>query len=57
MAQADSSRALIAAARFRALFNSVGFVVDKVVLGQVSLQVLGYYPVSIIPLWAPHFRK
>jgi hypothetical protein len=27
----------------------VGFVVDKVVLGQVFLQLLLFYPVSIIP--------
>jgi branched-subunit amino acid transport protein len=28
-----------------------GFVVDKVVLGQVFLQVLQFLPVSIIPPW------
>jgi hypothetical protein len=27
----------------------VGFVVDKVALGQVSLQALHFYPVNIIP--------
>jgi hypothetical protein len=29
----------------------VGFVVDKVALGQASLQVLWFYPVGIIPPW------
>jgi hypothetical protein len=29
----------------------VGFVVDKVALGQVFLRVLPFYPVSIIPPW------
>jgi hypothetical protein len=29
----------------------VGFVMDKVALGQVSHQVLRFYPVSIIPPW------
>jgi hypothetical protein len=45
--------ALTAAARV----NPVGFVVDKVALGQVFLRVLRSSPVSIIPPWAPHFRK
>jgi hypothetical protein len=27
----------------------VGYVADKVALGQVSVRVLGFYPVSIIP--------
>jgi hypothetical protein len=29
----------------------VGFVVDKVALGQVFLQVILFSPVNIIPLW------
>jgi hypothetical protein len=37
--------------------NSVGFVVDKVALGQVFLRVLQFSPVNIILPWAPHFRK
>jgi hypothetical protein len=57
MAQAVSRRPLTAAARFRAQVNSVGFVVDKVALGQVFLRVLRFRPVNIIPPWVPHFRK
>jgi hypothetical protein len=37
MTQAVSRRPLAAAARVRALVNPVGFVVDKVALGQVFL--------------------
>jgi hypothetical protein len=57
VAQAVSRRPLTAAAWFRAQVNPVGFVVDKVALGQVFLQVLRFSPVNIILPWAPHFRK
>jgi hypothetical protein len=57
MAQAVGRRPLTAAARVRAQVNLVGFVVDKVVVGQVFLRVLRFYPVNIIPPWATHFRK
>jgi hypothetical protein len=46
-----------AVAWVRAQVNPVGFVVDKVALGQVSLRVLRFPPVSIIPPWAPLFQK
>jgi hypothetical protein len=49
MAQAVSRRPLPAAAWVRARVNPVGFVVDKVALGQVSLEVLRFSPVNIIP--------
>jgi hypothetical protein len=52
-----SRRPVTAAARVRIQVNPVGFVVDKVALGQVYLGVLQFSPVSIIPPWAPHFRK
>jgi hypothetical protein len=42
MAQAVSLRPLSTAARVRAQVNAVGFVVDKVALGQVFLQVLRF---------------
>jgi hypothetical protein len=57
MAQAVSRRPLTAAARVLAQVNPVGFVVDKVALGQVFLRVLRFSPVNIIPPWASHFRK
>jgi hypothetical protein len=57
MAEAVSRRPLTAAARVRARVYSVGFVVDKVTMGQVFLLVLRFSPVNIIPPWAPHFRK
>jgi hypothetical protein len=57
MAQAVSRRPLTAAAWFRAKVNPVGFVVDKVALGQVFLRVLRFSPVSIIPPWVTLFRK
>jgi hypothetical protein len=57
MAQAVSRRPLTSAARFRARVNPVGFVVDKVALGQAFLRVLRFSPVNIIPPWAPLFRK
>jgi hypothetical protein len=44
---------LITAARV----SPMGFVVDKVALGQVFLRVLRFSPVNIIPPRAPHFRK
>jgi hypothetical protein len=53
ISQAVSRRPLTAAARV----NPVKFVVDEVALGQVFLRVLRFSPVSIIPRWAPHFRK
>jgi hypothetical protein len=48
MAQAVSRRPLTAAARVRAHVSPVGFVVDKVAVGQVFLRVLRFFPVSII---------
>jgi hypothetical protein len=36
--------------------NQVGFVVDKVAMGQVFLRVLRFSTVNIISPWAPHFR-
>jgi hypothetical protein len=53
MAQAVSRQPLTAAARV----NPVGFVVQKVALGQVFLRVLRFSRVNIIPPWVPHFRK
>jgi hypothetical protein len=57
MAQAVSHQPLTAAAWVRAQVIPVGFVVDKVALGQVFLRVLQFSPVNIIPPWAPLFRK
>jgi hypothetical protein len=57
MAQAVSRQPLTTAAQACTLVNPVGFVVDKVALGQVFLRVLQLSPVNIIPLWAPHFQK
>jgi hypothetical protein len=57
MAQAVSRRPLTAAAWIRARVNPVGFVVEKVALGQVFLRILRFSPVNIIAPWAPHFRK
>jgi hypothetical protein len=57
MAQAVSRRPLTAAAWVRSQVNPVGFVVDEVALGQDFLRVLRFSPVSIIPPWAPPFRK
>jgi hypothetical protein len=57
VAQAVSRRPLTAVAWVRAQVNPVGFVVEKVALGQVFLPVLLFFPVSIIPPWAPLFRK
>jgi hypothetical protein len=56
MAQAVSRRPLTAAARVRGRVNPVGFVVNKVALGQVFLRVL-FSPANIIPSWASHFRS
>jgi hypothetical protein len=53
MVQAVSRRPLTAAARV----NPMGFMVDKVALGQVFLRVLLFFPVNIIPPWATLFRK
>jgi hypothetical protein len=49
MAHAVSRRPLSAAAWVRAQANPVGFVVDKVSLGQVFLRVPRFSPVNIIP--------
>jgi hypothetical protein len=38
-------------------FAPVGFVVEKAALGKAFLRILRVSPVSIIPQWAPHFRK
>jgi hypothetical protein len=60
MAQAVIRRPLIAAAWVHTQVNPVGFVVEKVALGQVFLRVLRFFPVNIIPTWAPHsenFKK
>jgi hypothetical protein len=57
VAQAVSRWTLNAAAWVRAQVNPVGFVVDKVALGQVFLRVLRLSPVNIIPPWTPLFRK
>jgi hypothetical protein len=57
MAQAVSRRLLTVAAWVRAQVNPLGFVVDEVALGQVFLRVFRFYPVNIIPPWAPLFRK
>jgi hypothetical protein len=57
MAQAVGRRPLTTAAWVRAHVNPVGFVVDKVALGQVFLRVLRFSPVNIIPPWAQLFQK
>jgi hypothetical protein len=57
MAQAISLRPLTVAAWVRAWVNPLGFVVDKVALGQVFLRALRFSHVNIITPWAPHFRK
>jgi hypothetical protein len=58
MAQAAvSCWPLTAVAWVRAQINPVGFVVDKVALGQVFLRVLRFSPDNIIVPWAPLFRK
>jgi hypothetical protein len=51
MAQAVSRRPFTAEARVRSDPGSVhvGFVVDKVALGQVFLRVLRFSPVNFIP--------
>jgi hypothetical protein len=43
MAQAVSRRLLTVDGRVRALTGHVGFVVDKVMLGQASLRVLAFH--------------
>jgi hypothetical protein len=57
MAQAASRRPLTAADRVRDRGDPVGFVIDKVALGQDFLRVLLFSPDNIIPPWAPNFRK
>jgi hypothetical protein len=54
IAQAVSRWPLASAARVRTRVNPVGFVVDRVALGQVFLRVLRFSLVNIIPTWAPH---
>jgi hypothetical protein len=49
MAQAVSRWPLTAETRVRAGSAYVGFVVEKVALGQVSIRVLWFSPVNIIP--------
>jgi hypothetical protein len=49
MAQAVSRRPPIAEARVRSRVIHVGFVVDKVALGQVFPRVLRFSPVNFIP--------
>jgi ABC-type Zn2+ transport system substrate-binding protein/surface adhesin len=49
MAQAVSRWSHTAAARVLTQVNPVGFVVHKVALGQVSVRVLRFSPVNIIP--------
>jgi hypothetical protein len=51
MAQAVSRRPPTAVARFAPRSVHVGFVVDRVVLGQVLLRVLRFSSVIIIPPW------
>ena len=48
MAQADTCRPLNSETRVRSWVN-VGFVVDKVALGQVFPQVLRFSPFNFIP--------
>jgi hypothetical protein len=52
-----SRQHLTAVAWVHTQVNPVGFVVDKVALGQVFLRVLRFSPVNIIPPWTPLFRK
>jgi hypothetical protein len=49
MAQVVSRRPLIAEVRVRSWVRHVGFVVDKVALGQVYPRVLRFSPVNFIP--------
>jgi hypothetical protein len=56
MAEVVSYQPLTAAAQVHAWVNPVGFVVDKVALGQVSLQALWFSPVNIIPPCAPQTK-
>jgi hypothetical protein len=51
MAQAVSHLSLNAEARVRSVSVRVGFVVEKVALGQVSLRGLRFFSVSILPPW------
>jgi hypothetical protein len=57
MAQAVVRRPLTAAAWVRAQVNPVGFVVDKVALGQVFLRVLWFSPLNIIRSTFPKINK
>jgi hypothetical protein len=54
MVQAVSRWPLTVVTQVHAQVNPVGFVVDKVALGQVSLQVIRFSPVNIIPPSASH---
>jgi hypothetical protein len=51
MAQAVSRRPLAAEARFAPGSVHAEIVVGKIVLGQVLLRVVRYFPVNVIPLW------
>jgi hypothetical protein len=55
MAQAVSRRPPTAEARVRSVH--VGFVVDKVALGQVFLRVLRFSPVNFIPPVPQYYEK
>jgi hypothetical protein len=57
MAQTVSQQPLTAAAWVCTEVNPVGFVVNKVALGQVFLQVLRFSLVNIIPPWSSLFKK
>jgi hypothetical protein len=56
MAQVVSRRPLTAEARVRSRVH-VGYVVDKVALGQVFPRVLRFSPVSFIPLVFHYLEK
>jgi hypothetical protein len=56
-AQAVSRRPLTAEARVRSRVVHVGFMVDKVALGQVFLRVLRFSPVNFIPLVLHYLEK
>ena len=49
MAQAVSRRSLTANARVRSHISHMGFVVDKVALGDFYLRVLRFCPIRIVP--------
>jgi hypothetical protein len=51
MARAVSRRPVAAKAMFAVGSLRVGFVVDKVALGQVFIRILLVFPLSITPPW------